>query len=85
MRSEHVFSAQHRIINRFMLCQVTAKATKRLHITATRTEDTINRVLMDVGIGQFADTHSQLLRNAALLPGGLGHPIFGALVNPAEE
>lgn len=84
MRSEHVFSAQHKIINRFMLCQVTSKATKRLHITATRTEDTINRVLMDVGIGQFADTHSQLLRNAALLPGGLGIPFYGSAADMAE-
>ena len=84
MRSEHVFSAQHKILNRFMLCQVTAKATKRLHITATRTEDTINRVLMDVGIGQFADTHSQLLRNAALLPGGLGIPFYGSASDAAE-
>ncbi|MHB1021584.1 MAG: hypothetical protein ACYC46_02360 [Acidobacteriaceae bacterium] len=53
MRSEHVFTAQNRILNRFMLCQVTAKATKRLHVTATRTEDTINRVLLDADLGQF--------------------------------
>jgi hypothetical protein len=53
MRSEHVFAAQSRILNRFMLCQVTAKATKRLHVTATRTEDTINRVLVDTDLGRF--------------------------------
>lgn len=81
MRSEHVFSAQHKILNRFMLCQVTSKATKRLHITATRTEDTINRVLVDVGIGQFADTNSMQLKANPLGHSSHSAPVFASAID----
>lgn len=47
MRSEQVHLALNRVPNRFTLCQLTAKATKRLHVPQTRTEETINRALVD--------------------------------------
>lgn len=47
MRSEQVYLALGRVPNRFTLCQLTAKAAKRLHIAQTRTEDTISRALAD--------------------------------------
>jgi hypothetical protein len=47
MRSEQVYLALGRVPNRFTLCQLTAKAAKRLHIAQTRTEETISRALAD--------------------------------------
>jgi hypothetical protein len=53
MRSEHVFIAATRISNRYTLCQTIAQATRRLHINSTRTADTMNKVLFDIGIGRY--------------------------------
>jgi hypothetical protein len=55
MRSELVYSAGIRIPNRFLLSTVTIKAVQSLHIDTTRTEDTANRVFLDVAEGRFAD------------------------------
>ena len=48
MRSNLVYSAVHRVENRFLLASTTMVAVRRLHVDATRTEDTINRVLLEV-------------------------------------
>lgn len=53
MRSEHVFVASSRISNRYSLCQTIAQATRRLHVTSTRTQDTMNQVLCDIGSGRY--------------------------------
>lgn len=51
MRSELVYSAVLRVENRFLLASTAIVAVRRLHVDATRTEDTINRVLVE-----FADS-----------------------------
>ncbi|WP_263411247.1 hypothetical protein [Terriglobus tenax] len=53
MRSEQVYRALNQIPNRFRLCQATARATKHMHIPATRTEDTMNTVLGDISEGKY--------------------------------
>ncbi|KAA6455969.1 DNA-directed RNA polymerase subunit omega [Acidobacteria bacterium AB60] len=51
MRSELVYQAGLRIENRFLLATTTMRATRRLHVSATRTEDTVNKVLEEVAKG----------------------------------
>lgn len=51
MRSELVYQAGLRIENRFLLATTTMRATRRLHVSSTRTEDTVNRVLEQVASG----------------------------------
>jgi len=48
MRSDLVYSAMLRVENRFLLASTAMVAVRRLHLDATRTEDTINRVLLEV-------------------------------------
>lgn len=45
MRSEMVFAAEQKLGNRYMLCRVVAKATRKMHKPAARIEDTTNAVL----------------------------------------
>jgi hypothetical protein len=51
MRSTLVFDAGDKIVNRFLLASTVMRATKKLHVPATRTEDTVNRVFADVAKG----------------------------------
>jgi hypothetical protein len=51
MRSELVYEAGHRIENRFLLAATAMHAARKLHISSTRTEDTVNRVLVEVAKG----------------------------------
>jgi len=51
MRSQLVFDAGFKIGNRFLLATTAMRATKKLHISSTRTEDTVNRVLAEVANG----------------------------------
>lgn len=51
MRSELVYEAALKIENRFLLAAVVMRAAKKLHITSTRTEDTVNRVFFEVAKG----------------------------------
>lgn len=51
MRSELVYEAGLKIVNRFLLATTTMQATRRLHVTSTRTEDTVNQVLIEVAKG----------------------------------
>jgi hypothetical protein len=45
MRSELVFEAVHTLRNRYMLCQLASKATRKFHKPNTRIQDTTNDVL----------------------------------------
>lgn len=45
MRSEVIFRAKETLPNRYQLCQMTAKTTRRLHIASRNTQDTINSAL----------------------------------------
>ena len=46
MRSNLVFDALTHIDNRYQLCLVAAKATRRMHKPRTRLQDTTNDVLI---------------------------------------
>jgi hypothetical protein len=45
MRSDKVFDALHTLRNRYMLCQLASKATRRFHKPNTRIQETMNTVL----------------------------------------
>ena len=51
MRSDRVFDALQTLRNRYMLCQLASKATRKLHKPNTRLQDTTNEVL-----DRFKDT-----------------------------
>ncbi len=45
MRSDKVFEALHTLPNRYMLCQLASKATRRFHRPNSRIQETMNEVL----------------------------------------
>jgi hypothetical protein len=45
MRSDLVFESLHTLRNRYMLCQLASKATRRFHKPNTRIQETTNEVL----------------------------------------
>jgi hypothetical protein len=51
MRSDLIFGALTHVSNRYKLCQLASKATRKLHKPNTRLQDTTNEVL-----GRFKDT-----------------------------
>ncbi len=51
MRSDLIFGALTHVTNRYQLCQLAAKATRKLHKPNTRLQDTTNEVL-----GRFKET-----------------------------
>jgi len=56
MRSELVFEAVHTLRNRYTLCQLASKATRKFHRPNTRIQDTTNEVLH-----RIADAERQTL------------------------
>jgi hypothetical protein len=46
MRSDLVFGALSHVSNRYQLCQLASKATRKLHKPNTRLQDTMNDVLV---------------------------------------
>jgi hypothetical protein len=46
MRSDLVFGALSHVSNRYKLCQLASKATRKLHKPNTRLQDTTNEVLV---------------------------------------
>jgi len=49
-RSDLVFDALHTLRNRYMLCQLASKATRRFHRPNTRIQETMNEVLERIGV-----------------------------------
>jgi hypothetical protein len=49
-RSDLVFEALHTLRNRYMLCQLASKATRRFHRPNTRIQETMNQVLNRIGV-----------------------------------
>jgi hypothetical protein len=45
MRSHLIYGALNPVQNRYMLCQLVSKATRKFHRPATRVQDTMNNVL----------------------------------------
>ena len=58
MRSDLVFEALHTLRNRYMLCQLASKATRRFHRPNTRIQETMNEVLDKIS----ASERDQILR-----------------------
>ena len=54
MRSQLVYEAGLKIENRFLLAATAMLAARKLHVSSTRTEDTVNRVLAEVAKGTCA-------------------------------
>ena len=53
MRSEIIYDALRTVQNRYLLCQVASKATRKFHKPNTRIQDTMNEVFE-----RFADSES---------------------------
>jgi hypothetical protein len=51
MRSELVYQAALIIENRCLLAATAMRAARKLHVSSTRPEDTVNRVLAEVANG----------------------------------
>jgi hypothetical protein len=51
MRSQLVYQAGLKIENRFLLAATAMRAARKLHVSSTRTEDTVNRVFTEVASG----------------------------------
>ena len=49
MRSDLIYDSLKPVTNRYMLCQLVSKATRKFHKPNTRIQDTMNDVLMRVG------------------------------------
>ena len=67
MRSDLVFGALSHVANRYQLCQLASKATRKLHKPNTRLQDTTNEVL-----GRF---HTANPGSIAPLPAQVSQPI----------
>jgi len=53
MRSELIYDALRTVQNRYLLCQVASKATRKFHKPNTRIQETMNEVF-----GRFAESES---------------------------
>ena len=55
MRSDLVFEALHTLRNRYLLCQLASKATRRFHRPNTRIQETMNEVLDKISLSDRDD------------------------------
>jgi hypothetical protein len=73
MRSDLIFGALTHVNNRYELCQLASKATRKLHKPNTRLQDTTNEVLdrfkdtvpMSVSVASVGSDDVQSQRRAA--------------------
>jgi hypothetical protein len=56
MRSEKIFPAVKTVTNRYTLCQLAAKATRKFHKPNTRIQDTMNEILDKFGAAAQPET-----------------------------
>ena len=59
MRSDRVFDALHTLRNRYTLCQVASKATRKFHRPNTRIQETMNEVFDRIADAQHHDVMSE--------------------------
>jgi hypothetical protein len=64
MRSDLVFGALSHVSNRYQLCQLASKATRKLHKPNTRLQDTANEVFV-----RFHSTNPGTLAPVAVAKG----------------
>ena len=55
MRSDLIYDALGTVQNRYLLCQVASKATRKFHKPNTRVQETMNDVLTRVGNANEAE------------------------------
>lgn len=55
MRSDLIYEALDTVNNRYLLCQLVSKATRKFHRPSTRIQDTMNEVLVRVGRARHAE------------------------------
>jgi hypothetical protein len=48
MRSDLIYAAGIQVENRFLLAATAMRAVRKLHVDASRTEDTINRIFVEI-------------------------------------
>ena len=56
MRSNLIYDALDTVNNRYLLCQLISKATRKFHKPNTRIQDTMNDVLVRVGTASEPDS-----------------------------
>jgi hypothetical protein len=56
MRSDLIYDALDTVRNRYLLCQLISKATRKFHKPNTRVQETMNDVL--VRVGKAAEPHA---------------------------
>jgi len=59
MRSDRVFEALHTLQNRYMLCQLASKATRKFHRPNTRIQETMNEVFDKIADAERHDVLSE--------------------------
>jgi hypothetical protein len=65
VRSELIFRARETVDNKYKLCQTASKATRRLHIAANNTTDTINDAFLRIAGGdKFSLTANLILASS---------------------
>jgi hypothetical protein len=72
MRSDLIYDSVGTVQNRYMLCQLVSKATRRFHRPNTRIQETMNEILLRVGkapetkrVMEFNPTKIEQQRRAA--------------------
>jgi hypothetical protein len=55
MRSDLIYDALDTVRNRYLLCQLISKATRKFHKPNTRVQETMNDVLVRVGKAEAND------------------------------
>jgi hypothetical protein len=56
MRSDLIYDALDTVRNRYLLCQLISKATRKFHKPNTRVQETMNDVLVRVGNAHQANS-----------------------------
>jgi hypothetical protein len=56
MRSDLIYDALDTVRNRYLLCQLISKATRKFHKPNTRVQETMNDVLVRVGKAEEPET-----------------------------
>ena len=60
MRSDLIYDALDTVRNRYLLCQLISKATRKFHKPNTRVQETMNDVLVRVGKAPEPDSVIEL-------------------------
>jgi hypothetical protein len=61
MRSDLIYDALDTVRNRYLLCQLISKATRKFHKPNTRVQETMNDVLVRVGNAPEPDAVIELV------------------------